>query len=797
MIYQPRSIQPSWKSIDANAEAFISMIINTNNCATSYKLYIYDMENNLVYQSNKEDFPEPVYNGETAFIEIPTSLLNNGSDYKWIARLYQATSDMLITYGNVISPTTYVYTVGVGGLSQGNYCIKLGDYAYVFDTFKNLNEDDVLSFDSSDQTVTLIMVSSNSEYYLPTTKITLGNFANLTTTNSGTTYTYTVGQDGLTAGDYEFTINNKSIWFTTLSDLAPGDSISYDSSTNKVTQTHIQDAGNIVLSLTFVEGETLTFIQSENTTTQIFLKRNINIKDDMLLQIGSESKTITDYDIRTGMATVDSAYSAIPTSEDSYSVYSDFIETAPENILFVRETPTISITGGGATLTEKTADFRGVYSQSDDVPLVYFVWDLYSVNGEELSLIKTSGKKYSANIIFSYDGFKNGETYVLNLICENEFGIIARDSSTFNVDYEEVIYDERPTAEQTNEEGIRVSWLTTIPTEPYSEYIKTADGSVQSSNNTPLTLWLETNQEIYPGNTIVVGIGGADGIIESYDINTGYTVLKRHLNYTPVSGDSYYILSEPDYNLSGIDFLYNVPYNGVNSAQIKDYHLIYEKESGMSPWPTNYQFTAQFMLDKNFFYGDFGVYREIAHIARYQGSEDDESEDIFFFARGYKFCAAKPSVDNDSIVSLEITDIAEDRTSITIDNTGVTINPLVQKYLRFEDTETLVYIADYDDSTGEISFTGSLPPSLTPSVGENVIIYDAVEEFYYNSVNNAFCLQVTNTKNPYYDYIWSDSEYWNDSYYWVEGGTQIERAADTWWKVQFTQNNMIISKGGV
>ena len=480
----------------------------------------------------------------------------------------------------------------------------------------------------------------------------------------------------------------------------------------------------------------------------------------MLLQIGSESKIITDYDIRTGMATVDSAYSTIPTSEDSYSVYSDFIETAPENILFVRETPTISITGGGATLTEKTADFRGVYSQS----LVYFVWDLYSVNGEELSLIKTSGKKYSANIIFSYDGFKNGETYVLNLICENEFGIMARDSSTFNVDYEEVIYDERPTAEQTNEEGIRVSWLTTIPTEPYS---------------------------------IVVGIGGSEGIIESYDINTGYTVLKRHLNYTPVSGDSYYILSEPDYNLSGIDFLYNVPYNGVNSARIKDYHLIYEKESGMSPWPTNYQFTAQFMLDKNFFYGDFGVYREIAHIARYQGSADDGSEDIFFFARGYKFCAAKPSISNDSIVSLEIVAIAEDRTSITIDNTGVTINPLVQKYLRFEDTETLVYIADYDDSTGEISFAGSLPPSLTPSVGENVIIYDAVEESYYNSVNNAFCLQITNTKNPYYDYIWSDSEYWNDSYYWVEGGTQIERAADTWWKVQFTQNNMIISKGGV
>lgn len=795
MIYQPRSIQPTWKSIDANQNAKISMIANTNKYISSYKLTIYNMDNTIKYQGNIENFPNPVYNGDVCFIDIPTSSLDNGENYKWIARLYQPTPDMLITYGNVINPTTYTYTVGNTGLLQGQYCILLDDYAYVFDTIKNLNNNDSISFDSSDQTVTLILSSSSSEYYLPTTKITLGNFATLNVSQTNTTYTYTVGSDGLDAGDYCFTIDNKYYWFTTLSYLNSGDSISYDSQTNKITQTHIQSGGNIVLSLTYISGMPLSFTKSENTNSNIYLKRNINIKNGMSIKIGNEEKTISEYNVNTGLAIVTSPFISTPTNEDTYYIYSDFIETAPENVLYVRETPTLSILGGENTLTTKSSSFTGVYSQSDDVPLVYFIWNLFSINGDALNLLKTSGKIYNANITFSYDGFKNGETYVLTLVCENEFGISVSDQITFNVNYDEVIYNEQPIAEQTNEQGIRVSWTTTIPTEPYSEYIKNAFGYIQSSSNTRSVIWLETNQVIYPNSKIIVGTTESEGIIGSYDSNTGYTVLSSPLNYVPSNGDYYYILSEPDYNLNGVNILYNTPYDNVNSIQLKDYHLIYEKESGMAPWTDDYQLTMQFMLDKDFFYGDTNVYQDIAMIARYEGSENNGSEDLIFFARNYDFCAIKPSVEDGNLVEGEITSIESDGSAIYVSNIDIDLSK--QKYLCLNETGYITHISNFESETGKITFDKPLPNGITPSVGDMIFLYDTVEASYYNAVNNSFCLQAINTKNPYYDYIWSDSEYWDDSFYWVEGGTQIERAADTWWKVKVTSDSMTIGKGGV
>ena len=122
MIYQPRSIQPTYKSIDGNEVGEISMVMNTTNYVSSYKITIFDMDNNVFYEGNKTDFPDGLYNGDTGFINLPTSIgLQNGTDYKWTARLYQPTQDMLITYGNVIEPTTYVGTVGSSGLPMGNY----------------------------------------------------------------------------------------------------------------------------------------------------------------------------------------------------------------------------------------------------------------------------------------------------------------------------------------------------------------------------------------------------------------------------------------------------------------------------------------------------------------------------------------------------------------------------------------------------------------------------------------------------------------------------------------------------
>ena len=84
MIYQPRSIQPTYKSIDANSVEEISLVVNTSDKVIAYKLTVYDWENNIVYQGDKENFAVELYNGDTGFIELGTDIgLKNGNDYKY------------------------------------------------------------------------------------------------------------------------------------------------------------------------------------------------------------------------------------------------------------------------------------------------------------------------------------------------------------------------------------------------------------------------------------------------------------------------------------------------------------------------------------------------------------------------------------------------------------------------------------------------------------------------------------------------------------------------------------------
>lgn len=797
MIYQPRSIQPIHKSIDGTKQNEISMVMNTTDYVSAYKLTIYNMDNTVFYSGSKTNFDDNLYNGDTGYIDLPTSLnLVNGKDYKWTARLYQNESNMLITYGNVISPETYTYTVGSGGLTVGNYAFNVEGYSYVFAVMKNLVQSDILSLDISSGLVSLISPSTSSSYYLSTTTVDSGTFGTLPGTTSGTKYTYSVGSAGLPAGKYCFSISGTSYWFTTLSDLDSGDSVAYDSSTGLITQTHVQSGTNIVLTLSYVSGKVLTATKSYNTSTNIYLQRNINIKDGMYLQIGSQKKQISSYEVSTGLAIVSSAFSGVPDAGTPYEIYSDFIEMTPENILYVRATPTVTIGGASATLTSKNATFNGTYSQSNGVPLVYYLWNLYSIDNGGLTLVKTSKKTYSSNIKFEYDGFKNGATYSLVLVCENEFGIIVNAEKTFLVSYEEITYDEQPTANQTNEQGIRVSWLTTIPTEPYSVYIKNAEGYIQSPDNTKTSLWLEAGQEIYPNTTIKVGLIEAEGIIATYNINTGFATLQEELSYIPTSGEYYYIYSQPNYNLNGINIETNTPYSGVNSAAIGDNHLIYEKNTGLAVWPDDYQLTMQFLLEPDFFYGDNNVYQDMALIARYEGNDPSGEEDLLVFARGYNFYAIIPSVKNNSLVTGTVSAISDDGLSVTISMNSA-LNPDRQKFICFIEQEFVGYIDSYDAQTNTITFDKSIPQESRPEVGDAFFLYDTVTASYYDTPNNVFVLQNVNFASPYSDYIWTDSGIWQDSYYWVEGGTAAVRASNTWWKIQITKDSMIIGRGGV
>lgn len=252
---------------------------------------------------------------------------------------------------------------------------------------------------------------------------------------------------------------------------------------------------------------TYGLVQSTSTTTNVYLQPNINIKAGMTLTINSQSKTITSYDVSTGLAVVSNAFLSAPSVGAQYQVYSDFIETIPDYIVYARENPTVSINNVPTSLTLKYHTFQGVYTQSDNVPIVYHQFDLYIRNDNGTNtLVNSSGKVYSANLSYTYDGFRTGNTYLIKLTVENDMGVIVdTDLYTFNVSYDIVEYLQQPLATFNNKNNaVQVSWVTPVENEATSFRSDAARGIVQSNDNTLTSVYLEPGQSISDGDVVQV-----------------------------------------------------------------------------------------------------------------------------------------------------------------------------------------------------------------------------------------------------------------------------------------------------
>lgn len=293
---------------------------------------------------------------------------------------------------------------------------------------------------------------------------------------------------------------------------------------------------------------TYGLVQSESTTTNIYTQPNINIKSGMILTINGQSHVITSYDMSTGVAHVDEAFSSAPQVGTSYRVYSDFIETIPDYIVYARKTPVMSISNVPTSLTLKYHTFQGVYTQAEGVPIAYHQFDLYVKNDDgSTTLLATSGKVYSADLSYTYDGFRSGNTYYIRMIVENDMGVISEtDLYSFDVSYDVIEYLQQPSAFfDSNQNSIDISWAAPVENE-----------------------------------------GASDGTI---------------------------------------DYLYNVPYNGVNSLYTKKYDVSWTNEEGLCILPDDFNLTLQFSPDSNFFYDENGTYQERVVLVDTITDEPDES----------------------------------------------------------------------------------------------------------------------------------------------------------------------------
>lgn len=460
------------------------------------------------------------------------------------------------------------------------------------------------------------------------------------------------------------------------------------------------------------------FVQQESTETHIFIQPNINVKEDMTIKIGNETKTITSYDVDTGELVVDQGFLNPPAIGTKYYIYSNFIETVPDYIVYARALPEVEIIDIPEIITSKYHTFLGTYQQEQNVPMIYHIFDLYILNDDGTKeLIDTSGKIYSANLTYTYNAFRTGNIYYLKMTIENDMGIIAEtDFNEFEVRYDIVEYLQQPIATlDSNQNAVRVSWV--APVEHDAKVISTKG-----------------------------------------------------------SGDV------------GFTYLYDTPYNTVNSLYTKDYIAEWESDDGLYVIPENHNITLQFSPDENFYYDENG-YVPVVPIIETESESDINENSFSIYLDTYILVYLRPHIENDALSIVKVVEPPEGDSNtgnhIYIDkDIDISLFP----YITFRGQEYVEKILSYDADKKMITMQRELP--FIPQVGDEILLNDYLSKDLYSGMVNAFVLTTTGTSQINEDYIWMDNAVWDDDYIWTEGGTSIERVCNHWWKVQITDNEI-------
>lgn len=547
-------------------------------------------------------------------------------------------------------------------------------------------------------------------------------------------------------------------------------------------------------------------VQNNGTDTTIYIKNNINIKSGMILNIGNESKEILSYTINDSLGyaevVVASAFTSSPILGDEYNIYSDFIQTVPEYIVYVRSNPITTISNFIPSITKKFYDFIGNYEQSDNVPIIYHKWDLYLIeNNGDSTLIKTSGKVYSANLRFNYDGFKNGQTYNIVLSVENEFGIISTSGiQEFTVSYDTIEYLQEPNASLIkNKNSIQVSWSSPVTFSPMVYDYKMNVGQVKEGDITGNSLYIETGLDITPNLDFITINKTKIDYISSYDSNTGLLV-GQHSRFEGVSvGDNYfvshYLTDSIDPNLK----LLNNPYNNTNSVQLDNRSLSYNNllENGsIGEMPSDFHITSQFKPNEQLFFEGENIYKSLLFLSSILTSEADIfNGSIIIFAHNYNIGAMWAQTNESGVLYRNLPIATNTAKEIHL---GVDIDLSETSYIMFENGHV-----EYIDSFDHVNFIATLENELSfiPEGGDTFVLMISKEAPFYTNVNEKWALQLNSSPSSDSDYIWNDNNYWasenEGSYYWVEGGGATVRIAQNWWKLDLTKDTIKIEKGGI
>lgn len=158
-----------------------------------------------------------------------------------------------------------------------------------------------------------------------------------------------------------------------------------------------------------------------------------------LLSYPTSNSTITDTTITPG---------------STYSVYTDFMDSMPNAVIYARATPTITVkykdlrgSGDYEDIVAKTGEerptaswrdieFQGTWNSPSGVETKYYYYNLYYINAYgNRTLITTSEEIYDTTLYWAYKGFAPNTYYNIELCIADQYGGIFTQSYSFQTIY--------------------------------------------------------------------------------------------------------------------------------------------------------------------------------------------------------------------------------------------------------------------------------------------------------------------------------------------------------------------------
>lgn len=131
--------------------------------------------------------------------------------------------------------------------------------------------------------------------------------------------------------------------------------------------------------------------------------------------------------------------------------------TSNDTFFWAKADPTFTVSTLPGTISEKSVTITATYTQVNGAPLEWFEWVLTDTDG---NVVKDTGKVYSQEVKFVFDGLLNDTTYDYSLMGETDDGVtVPTVTGSFYVSYEASSVEGTVSASCDKDTGaITISW---------------------------------------------------------------------------------------------------------------------------------------------------------------------------------------------------------------------------------------------------------------------------------------------------------------------------------------------------